>query len=123
MLNISFCACLSAICVSSLEKCLFSLLPIFTWVVFSLLSCMSHLYILEIKPFSVSSFSNAFLPVYRLFFYFMVSFVVQKFTSLIRSPFKNFLFLFLLPWETDLRKHWYNLCQRMFRLCYILGVL
>ena len=90
MLNISFCACLLAICVFSSEKCLFSLLPIFAWVVFSLLSCMSHLYILESKPFSVSSFSNAFLPVYRLSFYFMVSFVVQKFASVIRSSLKKF---------------------------------
>ena len=94
MLNVSFCACLLAICVFSLEKCLFSLLPIFTWVVFLLLSCMSHLYILEIKPFSVSSFSNALLPVYRLSFYFMVFFVVQKFASLIRSPLKK-IFVFI----------------------------
>ena len=27
-----------------------------------------------------------------------------------------FSLLFLLPWETDLRKHCYNLCQRMFCL-------
>ena len=30
--------------------------------------------------------------------------------------------LFLLPWETDLRKQWYNLCQRMFCLWSLLGV-
>ena len=34
-----------------------------------------------------------------------------------------FLFLFLLPWETDLRKHLYGSCQRMFCLCSLLGVL
>ena len=34
-----------------------------------------------------------------------------------------FLLLFLLSWESDLRKHWYNLCQRMFCLCSLLGVL
>ena len=27
------------------------------------------------------------------------------------------MLLFFLPWETDLRKHCYNLCQRMFCLC------
>ena len=27
------------------------------------------------------------------------------------------MFLFLLTWETDLRKHWYSLCQRRFCLC------
>ena len=35
----------------------------------------------------------------------MVSFAVQKLVSLIRSV---RLILFLLPWETDLRNHWYN---------------
>jgi len=24
------------------------------------------------------------------------------------------LSLFLLPWEADLRKHWYDLCQKIF---------
>ena len=32
------------------------------------------------------------------------------------GPICLFLLLFLLPWETDLRKHCYNLCQRMFCL-------
>ena len=39
------------------------------------------------------------------------------------APICLFLLLFLLPWETDLRKHCYNLCQRMFCLCALLGVL
>ena len=52
--------------------------------------------------------------------YIMVSFAVQKVVSLIR--FHLFLFLLLLPWETDQRKHWYDLCQRMFCLCSLLGV-
>ena len=34
-----------------------------------------------------------------------------------------FLLLFLLHWETDLGRHWYNLCQRVFCLCSLLGVL
>ena len=53
----------------------------------------------------------------------MVSFAVQKLVSLIRS-YLGFLFvcLFLLPWETDLRKHWYDLCQRKFCLRSLLGV-
>ena len=41
--------------------------------------------------------------------------------SLISSHF--FLFLFVLLWETDLSRHCYNLCQRMFCLCSLLGVL
>ena len=55
-----------------------------------------------------------FLPVCGLSFHFaMVSFAVQNLLSLNGS----YLFIFalsLLFWETDLRKHWYNLYQRMF---------
>ena len=43
----------------------------------------------------------------------MVSFAVQQLISLIISHLFMY-FLFLLPSETDLRKHWYNLCERMF---------
>ena len=46
---------------------------------------------------------------------------MQKLVSLIWSPFW-FLLIFLLLWETDLRKHWYDLCQRRFCLCSLLGV-
>ena len=60
----------------------------------------------------------------ELFVYFGNSahFAVQKLLSFIRSHL-FILLLFLLPWETELRKHWGDLCQRMFCLHPPLGVL
>ena len=69
--------CLLAICMSSLEKCLFRCCPFFDWVVFPILSYMSCFYILEINPLSVALFAIIFSHSEdHLFIFFIVSFAV-----------------------------------------------
>ena len=85
--------CLLAICISSLEKRLFSSLAHF-WVesfIFLELSCRSCLYIFEINSLSVTSFAVIFSHSEGcLFILLIASFVVQKLLILIRS----YLFIF-----------------------------
>ena len=85
---------------SSLEKCLFSFLVhiLIGSLIFLELSCMSCLYIFEIDSLSVASFAIIFSHFEGCLFTLpIVSFVVQKLLSLIRSHSFIFAFVSITP--------------------------
>ena len=101
-------------------------LPIFQlgcFLLLLLLSCLSYLHILEIRPLSVALLAKIFSHfVGCLFILFRVSFAGKKLLSLVKSHLFTFVFIFITL-GSDLRRCCCGLCWRVFGLCFPLRLL
>ena len=126
---------LLAICSSSLEKCLFSPFTLFFFIAsltFLELSCRScfiffrltcqllHFQLLSGTVFSCYYFLSFWMLSFHLAYSFLRCANVFRFNKV---PFVLFLLIFPLFWEVGHRRSRWDLHQRVFCLCFPVGVL
>ena len=86
-----------------------------------MLSCMNYLYMLDINPLLVISFVNIFShSVGYIVILLLVSCVVQNLLTFIISYLFGFAFISFALGDRS-KNYCYDLCQRMFCLCFPLG--
>ena len=88
--------------------------PFFHWTVWFFVLELYELFVFfGNQALLVASFANIFSHSIGCLFFFFNGFLCYAKAYKFKSHFFCLL-LFLLPWESDLRKHCYDLCQRIF---------